>query len=121
MDHNNQGHGAAHLSLGLLCTHNAKLNYCNDSCCESQRLLVLRLENIGRCEMKYVLLEMDRILRPNGYAIIRESNYYVDAVVVIAKGLRWGCRKEEAEKGFEKEKILICQKKLWYSSNQNSR
>ncbi|KAI8530717.1 hypothetical protein RHMOL_Rhmol11G0081200 [Rhododendron molle] len=74
-----------------------------------------------RCEMKYVLLEMDRILRPNGYAIIRESNYYVDAVVVIAKGLRWGCRKEEAEKGFEKEKILVCQKKLWFSSNQYSR
>lgn len=70
--------------------------------------------------MKHVLLEMDRILRPNGYAIIRESNYYVDVVVVIAKGLRWGCHKEEAEQGFEKEKILICQKKLW-SSNQNSR
>ncbi|XP_052210327.1 probable methyltransferase PMT20 [Diospyros lotus] len=74
-----------------------------------------------RCEMKYVLLEMDRILRPKGYAIIRESNYYVDAVATIAKGMRWGCRKEDAENGAEKEKILICQKKLWYASNQSSR
>lgn len=74
-----------------------------------------------RCEMKYVLLEMDRILRPNGYAIIRESSYFVDAVATIAKGMRWGCRKEETEYGIEKEKILICQKKIWYSSNQNSR
>ncbi|KAH7835810.1 hypothetical protein Vadar_030082 [Vaccinium darrowii] len=74
-----------------------------------------------RCEMKHVLLEMDRILRPNGYAIVRETNYYVDAVAAIAKGMRWGCHKEETEKGVKNEKILICQKKLWYSSNQNSR
>ncbi|KAK3009404.1 hypothetical protein RJ639_013152 [Escallonia herrerae] len=74
-----------------------------------------------RCEMKYVLLEMDRILRPNGYAIIRESSYFVDAVASIAKGMRWGCRKEDTEYGVEKEKVLICQKKLWYSSKESSR
>jgi len=74
-----------------------------------------------RCEMKYVLLEMDRILRPNGYAIIRESNYFVDSVATIAKGIRWGCRKEDTEYGVDKERILICQKKLWYSSKQSSR
>ena len=74
-----------------------------------------------RCEMKYVLLEMDRILRPNGYAIIRESSYYVDAVASIAKQMRWGCRKEETEYSTEKEKMLICQKKLWYSSSGKSR
>lgn len=70
--------------------------------------------------MKYVLLEMDRILRPNGYAIIRESSYFVDAVASIAKAMRWGCRKEDTEYAIEKEKILICQKKLWYSSNKPS-
>ncbi|KAJ9134976.1 hypothetical protein P3X46_032204 [Hevea brasiliensis] len=75
----------------------------------------------NRCDMKYVLLEMDRILRPSGYAIIRESSYFVDAIATIAKGMRWGCRKEDTEYGVEKEKILICQKKLWYSSNQSSR
>lgn len=69
--------------------------------------------------MKYVLLEMDRILRPNGYAIIRESSYFVEAVAKIAKGLRWSCRVEATEDGNEKEKVLICQKKLWYSQ-QNS-
>ncbi|KAF7138398.1 hypothetical protein RHSIM_Rhsim07G0138600 [Rhododendron simsii] len=74
-----------------------------------------------RCDMKYVLLEMDRILRPNGYAIIRESNYFVDSVATIAKGMRWGCRKEDTEYGVDKERILICQKKLWYSSKQSSR
>ncbi|KAK6934883.1 putative S-adenosyl-L-methionine-dependent methyltransferase [Dillenia turbinata] len=73
-----------------------------------------------RCDMKYVLLEMDRILRPNGFAIIHESSYFIDAVATIAKGMRWSCRKEDTEYAVENEKILICQKKLWYS-NQTSR
>ncbi|XP_075508470.1 putative methyltransferase PMT20 [Primulina tabacum] len=74
-----------------------------------------------RCEMKYVLLEMDRILRPNGYTFIRESSYFVDAVATLAKGMRWDCRKEDTEYGVKSENILICQKKLWYSSNKSSR
>lgn len=73
-----------------------------------------------RCDMKYVLLEMDRILRPNGYAIIRENNYFVDAIKAIAKGMKWDCRKEETGYNSENEKILVCQKKLWYSK-QSSR
>ncbi|GAB2296111.1 Probable methyltransferase PMT21, variant 3 [Dionaea muscipula] len=74
-----------------------------------------------RCEMKYVLLEMDRILRPGGYAIVRESSYFVDAISTVAKAMRWGCRKEDTEHSTDnKEKILICQKKLWYSK-QSSR
>ncbi|MFS7943800.1 putative sterol 24-C-methyltransferase [Helianthus anomalus] len=72
-----------------------------------------------RCEMKYVLLEMDRILRPNGYAFMRESSYFVDKIATIAKGLRWDCHVEDTEDVNNKEKILICQKKLWYSQ-QNS-
>lgn len=65
--------------------------------------------------MKYVLLEMDRIVRPNGYVIIRESNYYIDALATIAKGMKWGCQKHATEYNVEKEKLLVCQKKLWYS------
>ncbi|KAK9699026.1 hypothetical protein RND81_08G148200 [Saponaria officinalis] len=68
-----------------------------------------------RCNMKYVLLEMDRILRPNGYAIIREATYFLDAINTIGKAMKWTCRKEETEYGTENEKILICQKKLWYA------
>ncbi|KAL1809113.1 hypothetical protein ACET3Z_026103 [Daucus carota] len=67
-----------------------------------------------RCDMKYVLLEMDRILRPNGYAIIRESSFFVDPIETIAKGLRWNCRKEATGDGGAKDKLLICQKSLWY-------
>ncbi|OIV92951.1 hypothetical protein TanjilG_20613 [Lupinus angustifolius] len=69
-----------------------------------------------RCEMKYVLLEMDRILRPGGHVIIRESTYFIDAIATIGKGMKWECRKENTEYGVEKEKILICQKKLLHKS-----
>lgn len=72
-----------------------------------------------RCEIKHVLLEMDRILRPKGYAIIRESSYYVDAIATIAKGMKWGCRKESTEYDIETEKVLICQKQLWYSKQSS--
>lgn len=82
-------------------------------------MMVLRMDLVGRCDMKFVLLEMDRILRPNGYTIIRESSYFVDAIASIAKGMRWGCRKEDTEYSVEKEKILVCQKKLWYSSSSS--
>ncbi|XP_073101669.1 probable methyltransferase PMT21 isoform X1 [Elaeis guineensis] len=68
-----------------------------------------------RCEMKYVLLEMDRILRPNGYVIVHENNYFIDAITTIAKGMRWNCQKHDTEYNVEKEKLLICQKKLWYA------
>ncbi|XP_057521826.1 probable methyltransferase PMT21 isoform X2 [Amaranthus tricolor] len=68
-----------------------------------------------RCDMKYVLLEMDRILRPNGFVIIRENSYFVDAISTIAKGMKWECHKEETGYSSENEKILVCQKKLWYS------
>ncbi|CAN7070807.1 unnamed protein product [Brassica oleracea var. botrytis] len=73
-----------------------------------------------RCEMKYVMLEMDRILRPNAYAIIRESSYFADTIASVAKELRWSCRKEKTESESESEKLLICQKKLWFSSNSTS-
>lgn len=68
-----------------------------------------------RCEIKYVLLEMDRILRPSGYAIIRESDYFIDAISSIATGMKWNCAKEDTEYGADREKLLICQKELWYS------
>ncbi|PPE01992.1 hypothetical protein GOBAR_DD00989 [Gossypium barbadense] len=74
-----------------------------------------------RCDMKYVLLEMDRILRPKGYALIRESSYFIDAIASIAKGLRWSCHREDTEYGVAKEKLLVCQKKLWYSASSSSR
>ncbi|CAH9086229.1 unnamed protein product [Cuscuta epithymum] len=68
-----------------------------------------------RCEMKYVLLEMDRILRPKGYALIRDSTQYIDSIAAIAKRMRWSCRKENTEDGGGNSKVLVCQKELRHS------
>ena len=64
---------------------------------------------------------MDRILRPNGYAVIRESIYFTDAITTIGKGMLWECHKEDNENGSSSQKILVCHKNLWYSSNHHSR
>lgn len=63
---------------------------------------------------------MDRILRPTGYAIIRESTYFVDSIATVVKGMRWGCQKHDTEYNVEKEKLLICQKKLWNSKQSSN-
>lgn len=71
----------------------------------------------NRCEMKYVILEMDRILRPNGHVIIREADFYIESVASLAEGVRWSCRKEDTESNSATEQILVCQKKLWFAKN----
>lgn len=68
--------------------------------------------------MKLVLLEMDRILRPQGYAMIRESTYFLDAISTIAKGMRWKCDKQNTEYNDTGEKLLVCQKKLWFANEE---
>ncbi|CAL9095154.1 unnamed protein product [Musa textilis] len=77
-------------------------------------LMVYSLLKVTDVKQNTVLLEMDRILRPNGYVIICESNYFVDSIAAIVKGMRWGCQKHDTENNVEK-KLLICQKKLWHS------
>jgi len=67
-----------------------------------------------RCEMKFVLLEMDRMLRPNGYVIMHDSSYFVNRTLILASAMRWDCRTEDS-KGL-KGKLMICQKKFWQSS-----
>lgn len=61
-----------------------------------------------RCDIVDILLEMDRILRPEGAVIIRD---HVDVVVKtkrVAERLKWQSRIVHSEKGpFHPEKILI--------------
>lgn len=69
-----------------------------------------------RCEMKFVLLEMDRILRPTGHVIMRDSPHFVARVYKMASGMRWDCEKWDTEDAEDtKEKLLVCQKKDWRS------
>ncbi|PKA59302.1 putative methyltransferase PMT19 [Apostasia shenzhenica] len=63
---------------------------------------------MDKCEMIDILLEMDRILRPEGAVIIRD---HVDIIVKAkneAERLGWQCRMVHGEGGpFHEEKLLI--------------
>ncbi|KAJ6339222.1 hypothetical protein OIU77_007225 [Salix suchowensis] len=67
-----------------------------------------------RCEMEDILLEMDRILRPEGSVILRDD---VDVVVKIKKitdRLKWDSRIVDHEDGpHRREKLLFAVKSYW--------
>ncbi|KAM3398105.1 putative methyltransferase PMT15 [Capsicum galapagoense] len=67
-----------------------------------------------RCEMEDILLEMDRILRPEGNVIIREDVDILVEVKKIADGLNWNSQIMDHEDGpMEREKLLFAVKSYW--------
>ncbi|KAH9608040.1 hypothetical protein KSS87_016550 [Heliosperma pusillum] len=68
----------------------------------------------NKCNLEDILLEMDRILRPEGAVIIRDE---VDVLVKVKKtvaGMRWETRMVDHEDGpLVPEKILVAVKQYW--------
>ncbi|OIV94050.1 hypothetical protein TanjilG_14297 [Lupinus angustifolius] len=67
-----------------------------------------------KCDAEDILLEMDRILRPEGAVIIRDE---VDVLIKVKKlvgGMRWDTKLVDHEDGpLVPEKILIAVKQYW--------
>uniref|UniRef100_A0A0D3F8T7 Methyltransferase n=1 Tax=Oryza barthii TaxID=65489 RepID=A0A0D3F8T7_9ORYZ len=62
----------------------------------------------NRCEMDIILLEMDRILRPEGTVIIRDDVDMLVKVKSAADGMRWDSQIVDHEDGpLVREKILL--------------
>lgn len=75
----------------------------------------------NKCEMEDILLEMDRILRPEGTVIIRDEVDLVNKVKKMASGMRWNTKMLDHEDGpLVPEKILIAVKRYWVGSGSNS-
>ncbi|XP_076907222.1 putative methyltransferase PMT16 [Bidens hawaiensis] len=67
-----------------------------------------------KCEMEDIVLEMDRILRPQGSVIIRDDVDLLVNVQSIAEELQWETRLVDHEDGpLEREKLLIVTKQYW--------
>ncbi|KAF7820890.1 putative methyltransferase PMT16 [Senna tora] len=67
-----------------------------------------------RCEMDGILLEMDRILRPEGSVIIRDDVDVLVKVMKMVQGMEWESQIVDHEDGpLEREKILFAVKKYW--------
>ncbi|XP_057494030.1 probable methyltransferase PMT2 [Actinidia eriantha] len=74
-----------------------------------------------KCNFEDILLEMDRILRPEGAVILRDE---VDVLVKVKKlvgGLRWDAKLMDHEDGpLVPEKILVAVKQYWVTGENNS-
>ncbi|KAJ3681754.1 hypothetical protein LUZ60_014327 [Juncus effusus] len=67
-----------------------------------------------KCDIEDILLEMDRILRPEGAVIIRDNVDLLNKIKIITSGMRWKSKIFDHEDGpLVPEKILICVKEYW--------
>ncbi|KAI9081221.1 hypothetical protein K1719_036793 [Acacia pycnantha] len=76
-----------------------------------------------RCDITLILLEMDRILRPEGTVIFRDTVEVLVKIKAITDGMRWKSHIMDHESGpFNPEKILLAIKNYWTGDekeNQN--
>uniref|UniRef100_A0A0E0KU44 Methyltransferase n=1 Tax=Oryza punctata TaxID=4537 RepID=A0A0E0KU44_ORYPU len=67
-----------------------------------------------RCDMDNILLEMDRILRPEGTVIIRDDVDMLVKIKSITDGMRWNSQIVDHEDGpLVREKLLLVVKTYW--------
>ncbi|KAH9775665.1 putative methyltransferase PMT2 [Citrus sinensis] len=73
------------------------------------------------CNAEDILLEMDRILRPEGAVIIRDQADVLVKVRKIVGGMRWNTKIIDHEDGpLVTEKILFAVKRYWVTENVTS-
>ncbi|KAL3634001.1 putative pectin methyltransferase qua2 [Castilleja foliolosa] len=75
----------------------------------ANRLLSLEFAEKPRCQMPDLLTEIDRILRPEGWLILKDSTRLIEFVRSLATHLKWDARVVEIESNSD-ERLLICQK-----------
>lgn len=66
------------------------------------------------CSLEDIMLEMDRIIRPQGFIIIRDEKNTLSRIIDLAPKFLWDVTThmlENEENGTEK--VLICRKKFW--------
>lgn len=72
-----------------------------------------------KCKMEDILLEMDRILRPEGSVIIRDDVDVLMKVKRMVNGMRWNSKLVDHEDGpLIPEKILVVVKQYWVGGGQ---
>ncbi|KAG8072449.1 hypothetical protein GUJ93_ZPchr0006g44855 [Zizania palustris] len=72
-------------------------------------LLSLEKRQKHRCSTLDIFLEVDRILRPEGWVIIRDTAPLIEAARSVVTQLRWDARILDLDIASD-EKLLICQK-----------
>ena len=75
------------------------------------------IEELG-CSAEDLLIEMDRILRPDGFIIIRDRHSVITYIQKFITALQWDGWLSEVEPRTDalsagEERVLIVRKKLW--------
>ncbi|KAI3706144.1 hypothetical protein L1987_76402 [Smallanthus sonchifolius] len=74
-------------------------------------LLSLQTVKQSHCSMLDLFYEIDRLLRPEGWVILRDTTSLIESARAIAHRLKWEARVVEIESNND-EKLLVCQKPL---------
>ncbi|KAF5766409.1 putative sterol 24-C-methyltransferase [Helianthus annuus] len=74
-------------------------------------LLSLETVKQSRCSTLDLFYEIDRLLRPEGWVILRDTTSLIQSARAITAGLKWEARVVEIESNND-EKLLVCQKPL---------
>lgn len=70
--------------------------------------------NKNSCSLVDLMVEMDRMLRPEGTVVVRDSPEVIDKVSRIANTVRWTAAIHDKEPGSNgREKILVATKNFW--------
>ncbi|KAM0838990.1 hypothetical protein ACQ4PT_060595 [Festuca glaucescens] len=64
----------------------------------------------ARCKVLPVIVEVDRILRPNGKLIVRDDKETVDEIVEVVRSMHWEVRMTVSKR---KEAMLCARKTMW--------
>ncbi|XP_022766612.1 probable methyltransferase PMT7 isoform X2 [Durio zibethinus] len=77
--------------------------------------LFSQYKNSGEgCQLEDIMLEMDRVLRPQGFVIIRDEDYFTSRIQDLAPKFLWEVESHVLEnKEKQRETVLICRKKFW--------
>eukprot|EP00268_Persea_americana_P031170 TRINITY_DN3026_c0_g2_i1.p1 TRINITY_DN3026_c0_g2~~TRINITY_DN3026_c0_g2_i1.p1 ORF type:complete len:590 (+),score=92.49 TRINITY_DN3026_c0_g2_i1:390-2159(+) len=68
----------------------------------------------SRCHLLDLMIEMDRILRPDGTVLVRDSSEVIDKVACIARAIKWKVTLHDPEpQSTGREKILVATKQFW--------
>nr|QTZ19634.1 putative methyltransferase PMT7 [Bixa orellana] len=59
------------------------------------------------------MLEMDRIIRPQGFIIIRDEDSIASRILQLAPKFLWEVESHVLDNKKKTESMLICRKKFW--------
>lgn len=68
----------------------------------------------NRCSLVDLLIEVDRILRPEGTVVVRDTPTVLEEVAKIASRIRWSTETHQTEpESNGKERLLVASKQFW--------